>query len=66
MTRVVKIIFNIVAVLVVLMGITWVLQGVGIMPGSFMTGQRQWAVNGAVAIVIGLVLLWFSNRRTMG
>jgi hypothetical protein len=63
MNRAVKIIFNVICVLVVLMGITWVLQGIGVMPGSSMTGQRQWAVNGAVAVVVGLVLLWLFNRR---
>jgi hypothetical protein len=63
MNRVVKIVFNIIAVLVVLMGITWFLQGINILPGSFMTGQKQWAINGGVTVVIGLVLLWIFNRR---
>ena len=42
--------------LMVLMGGTWLLQGVGILPGSFMTGQAFWAVVGAVVLVAGAVL----------
>jgi hypothetical protein len=63
MNRIVKIIFNVVAVLVVLMGVTWFLQGINVLPGSFMTGQRQWAINGVIAVVVGLALLWLFNRR---
>jgi len=49
-----------------LMGGVWLLQGIGILPGSFMTGQRFWAVMGAVFLAVGglLVLVGFRvNRR---
>ena len=52
--------------LVALVGAVWLLQGVGILPGSFMTGQAFWAAVGAVMIVVGgsLVLAGIrSNRR---
>ncbi len=52
--------------LMALVGAVWLLQGVGILPGSFMTGQAFWAVVGAVMIVVGgsLVLAGIrSNRR---
>jgi hypothetical protein len=39
-------------VLLVLGGI-WFLQGVGILPGSFMTGQLFWAGAGVVCILAG-------------
>jgi hypothetical protein len=58
-----KIILNILAVLLILGGGVWVLQGLNILPGSFMTGQIQWAVYGSLAIVVGLGLLFFTNRR---
>ena len=29
--------------MLMLMGVIWFLQGVNILPGSFMTGQIQWA-----------------------
>jgi hypothetical protein len=58
-----KKIFNVVGVLVILMGVTWFLQGINILPGSFMTGQIQWAYYGGLAVVIGIVLLIAANRR---
>jgi len=53
----------IIGVLLVGVGSIWFLQGVGILPGSFMTGQVQWAVNGAVAVGAGLILVAFARRR---
>ena len=52
---------NIVGVLLILAGGVWILQGVGILPGSFMSGQMQWAFNGSVAALIGIGLLVFAN-----
>ncbi|MBI4759781.1 MAG: hypothetical protein ACOYYF_04270 [Chloroflexota bacterium] len=49
-------------ILLILGGAVWVLQGVNILPGSFMTGQIQWAYNGAIAILIGLAAIWFAKR----
>jgi hypothetical protein len=49
----------------ILMGV-WTLQGIGVLPGSFMTGQPLWAVMGAVFLAVGgsLVLVGFRlNRR---
>ena len=58
-----KIAINIVGVLLVLAGSIWFLQGINILPGSFMTGDIRWSINGGIAIVIGAGLLWFANRR---
>jgi multisubunit Na+/H+ antiporter MnhB subunit len=44
-------------------GLIWVLQGLNILPGSFMTGDRQWAINGAIAVAVGAVLLVLANRK---
>ncbi len=49
-------------VLIILAGGVWFLQGTNVLPGSFMTGQTQWAINGAVAIVAGMALLFLANR----
>ena len=54
---------KILAVLLILMGAVWMLQGFNILPGSFMTGNRQWAINGAISILVGAGLLWFAYRR---
>ncbi len=41
----------------ILMGGVWLLQGIGILPGSFMTGQTFWAVMGAVLLAVGGLLV---------
>jgi LPXTG-motif cell wall-anchored protein len=58
-----KIFLNIVSVLLILMGGVWFLQGINVLPGSFMTGQTQWAVYGGIALIAGIGLLVFANRR---
>lgn len=58
-----KIALGAIAGLLVLVGLIWILQGLGYLPGSFMTGDRQWAINGAIAIGGGLLLLAWSRRR---
>jgi hypothetical protein len=58
-----KKVLYVVGVLLVLGGAVWVLQGVDILPGSFMTGQIQWAYNGAIAIAIGIGLILLGRRR---
>ena len=52
-----------VGVIVLLLGAVWLLQGVGILPGSVMTGQSFWAIMGAILIVVGAVLCFFGLRR---
>lgn len=54
---------KVLAVLLMLVGAIWILQGVNILPGSFMTGDPQWAINGAITAVIGAGLFWFSARK---
>ena len=49
--------------LLILVGSIWVLQGVNILPGSFMTGDPQWTINGAISIVIGVALVLFGRSR---
>ncbi len=51
--------------LMVLMGGVWLLQGIGILPGSFMTGQVFWAVVGAISVVVGGAL-FFAGLRLSG
>ena len=58
-----KTIFYVIGGLLILGGAVWVLQGVNILPGSFMTGQIQWAINGAIAIAIGIGLILFGRTR---
>jgi hypothetical protein len=62
----VKIALNIAGVVAVLMGTIWFLQGINILPGSFMTGQTRWAVYGGIAVVLGVIVLMRANRRAVG
>ena len=57
-----RITLNIVGTLVVLAGIVWFLQGINVLPGSFMTGQIRWAVYGGIAFAAGIALLLLANR----
>jgi hypothetical protein len=43
--------------LMVLVGGVWVLQGVGVLPGSFMTGQLFWAIMGVILLAVGGLLI---------
>ncbi len=58
-----RISLNVAGVLCLVVGCTWFLQGVNVLPGSFMTGQTKWAVYGAIVFVVGIVLLIRANRR---
>ena len=50
--------------LMVLVGGVWLLQGIGILPGSFMTGQPFWAVMGAIFLAVGALLVLAGFRST--
>jgi hypothetical protein len=54
---------NIVGVILVVFGGIWFLQGINVLPGSFMTGQIQWAVYGGIAMAAGIALLLTAKRR---
>jgi len=58
-----RVVLNVVGVLCLLMGCVWILQGINILPGSFMTGQTKWAIIGAVLVVIGIGIMISANRR---
>jgi hypothetical protein len=54
---------NVIAGILVFLGIVWFLQGINVLPGSFMTGQIKWAIYGAIAVVVGLGILVGANRK---
>jgi len=57
-----KWILNILGVALILAGGVFFFQGIGVLPGSFMSGQIQWAFNGVVAVFIGAAVVVFANR----
>ena len=54
---------NIVGVVLVIFGSIWFLQGINVLPGSFMAGQIRWAVYGGIAVATGISILLAANRR---
>lgn len=58
-----KKVLNVIAVLLILGGGVWFLQGINVLPGSFMTGQIEWAIYGGLAILVGVGLLVINRRR---
>jgi hypothetical protein len=61
-----KLTLNIVGAVLVLFGAIWFLQGINVLPGSFMTGKIEWAVYGGIAVAVGISLLVAANRRRRG
>ena len=45
------------------LGTIWILQGINVLPGSFMTGQIQWAYRGAATAAVGLIVLIVGRRK---
>ncbi|RPI78992.1 MAG: hypothetical protein EHM41_24240 [Chloroflexi bacterium] len=58
-----RIFMIILGILLILAGGVWFLQGINVIPGSFMTGQTQWAIYGGLTVIVGAVILVFANRR---
>lgn len=51
------------AVILVLAGLFWILQGIGVIKGSFMTGSQTWEVIGFVVLVVGVAVGRFGLSR---
>jgi hypothetical protein len=58
-----RILLNVVGAVLVFFGGVWFLQGINVLPGSFMTGQMKWAVYGGIAFVVGVIVLIWANRK---
>ncbi len=57
-----KIALGTIAVITCLLGCIWILQGVNILPGSFMTGDIRWAYRGIAVVIVGGTLLYWALR----
>jgi hypothetical protein len=58
-----RIVINVLGAILMLFGAIWFLQGINVLPGSFMTGQIRWAVYGGIAFAAGVALLLTAGRR---
>jgi len=46
-----------IGLVLIMIGITWLLLGAGVLQGSVMSGQTAWAVVGGVIAVVGIGVL---------
>jgi hypothetical protein len=60
----VKTIVRIGSAIFILMGFIWFLQGINVLPGSFMTGQMRWAVRGGILVAAGIAGLLWAKRSS--
>jgi hypothetical protein len=56
---------TVVGALAVLAGGVWMLQGMAVLPGSFMSGDPTWIWIGSVTAAVGLGLVAWSRRLLM-
>jgi len=56
-------ILGILGILLAIVGATWILQGINVLPGSVMTGQIQWAIYGGIAVALGIAMVLFTRRK---
>jgi len=61
--KVMKPTLSIIGLLLVIVGGIWVLQGIGVLAGSFMTGQIRWAAYGGISVAAGAAVLLAARRR---
>jgi len=52
-----------VAALLAAVGLLWIGQGMGLVAGSFMTGQSSWALVGLGCVLAAAALAWPARPR---
>ena len=57
-----KLALRIFGVLLMLLGAVWILQGINVLPGSFMTGKIEWAILGSGSVAVGFLLIALTRR----
>ena len=59
-----KIASQVFSVLLFLTGMVFFLQGITILPGSYMTGDPQWAINGGVIMLVAVgFFIWMLRHK---
>ena len=55
---------NLLGCALLFLGAIWAFQGIGVVGGSFMTGQTRWVWIGLLTMLVGVALLiWINQRR---
>ncbi len=65
LSGVMQVVCTVIGVAMVCMGAIWILQGFSLAftAGSFMAGDPQWALWGAILLLVGLGQAWWSATR---
>ena len=53
----------VIGVVLALFGTVWLLQGLSILPGTFMRGSQLWVIIGGAVALVGLALVVTGARR---
>ncbi len=65
MTKLLRIASQVLGIFMVIAGVFWALQGLGIImwpAESFMLADRQWTVNGSITAVVGAIMIFFGRK----
>lgn len=55
---------TVLGILFCLTGLVWILQGINVLLGSFMSGRMEYTALGVGTLIVGAVLIYFANRRS--
>ena len=58
-----RIVLIVVGVIALILGGVWAGQGMNLIPGSFMTGNRMWLSIGLILASVGIILIVLGLRR---
>ena len=53
---------GVLGIALIAVGGIWFFQGIGVLPGSFMSGQTKWAVIGGITAAVGVGLVILARR----
>ena len=59
----IKILLIVIAGVLIFFGGVWFMQGINVLPGSFMSGHSQWAITGGIMIGVGVIILLIGLLR---
>jgi uncharacterized Tic20 family protein len=62
-SRVGRIVLIIIGVIAIIVGFVFAGQGLNLIPGSSMTGDRTWLYVGVILAIVGIVLVVLGLRR---
>jgi hypothetical protein len=62
-SRAARTVILVLGILAAMVGLVWIGQGSGLVPGSFMSGDRTWLGIGPVCLVAGAFAIFSATRK---